>query len=116
MPGASNGRVRSAAPAMNSPFRAAMMAADTGGCQFYSFEADAGLFTESATDIVDRFMDHLNAQPGLGPLSYELNSAVKKDEKRIVLATGSLLLEKGDLPFLLMISPEVRDVDAPEAP
>src|SRR5262245_520975 len=95
---------------MDTSFRAALMSADTGANETYDFQADAGLFQLPADDIVRRFMEHLNStrENGERPFSYELDSAVKKAEKQIVLATGSLLLEKGELPFLLMLSPDPR--------
>jgi hypothetical protein len=94
---------------MDSLFRAAFMSAATGASSTYDFQADSGLFQLPADHIVRRFMDHMNEESDwVRPLSYELNSVVKKPERQVVMATGSLLLEKGDPPFLLMISPEPR--------
>jgi hypothetical protein len=94
---------------MDSSFRAAFISADTGGSATYEFQADSDLFRQTADEIVHRFMeqmkDRLDWEP---PLTYELDSAIKKSEKQVVMATGSLVLEKGELPFLLMISPERR--------
>jgi hypothetical protein len=64
----------------------------------------------SAREIVDTFIKHLNSESTYpSPMSYELNSAVKKKTKKIVLATGSLIVVKGEIPFLLMISPQIRE-------
>jgi hypothetical protein len=94
---------------MDSPFRAAFMSADTGGSATYEFQAESDLFGQTADAIVRRFMEHMNGRlEGESPLNYEIDSAIKKDSRQIVLATGSLLLQKGELPFLLMISPERR--------
>jgi hypothetical protein len=41
-------------------------------------------------------------------MSCQLDSAIVKKDKRIMLATGSLILSRGEIPFLLMISPKIR--------
>jgi hypothetical protein len=90
----------------NAQYQAAMLDAESGGNESYRFEADDQLFSRPADDIVAAFIDHYNVSRNGGKLySYELNSAVKKRDKPVVLATGALMLEKGELPFLLMISP-----------
>ena len=102
---------------MDSPFRAAFMSADTGASATYEFQAEPDLFRKTADAIVRRFMEHMNGHVDWEhPLNYELHSAVKKTDKRVVLATGSLLLQKGELPFLLMISPERRPPAAASEP
>jgi hypothetical protein len=64
----------------------------------------------SARDIVDTFIKHLhNENSYSSPMSYELDSAVKKKAGRIVMATGSLIMARGEIPFLLMISPQARE-------
>jgi hypothetical protein len=90
-------------------YRAAMLDAETGSNETYKFEAAADLFSKPADDIVGSFIEHLNgASREANPLAYELNSAVKKSDKQVVMATGSLIRDKGEIPFLLMISPEAR--------
>lgn len=94
---------------MDASFRATLMSADTGASQVYDFKADAGLFGKPARQIVRAFMDHMNAErEWTCKPSYKLDSATKKSRKQVVMATGSLLLHKGELPFLVMISPEPR--------
>ena len=89
---------------------AALLDAETGGNETYEFEAKADLFQMPACDIVDTFIKHLNNGGSYpSPMSYELNSAVKKENRKIVMATGSLLVAKGEIPFLLMISPQIRE-------
>jgi hypothetical protein len=89
---------------------AALLDAETGGNETYEFEANADLFQMPARDIVDTFIKHLDTESSYpSPMSYELNSAVKKKSRRIVMATGSLLVAKGEIPFLLMISPQIRE-------
>ncbi len=86
-------------------YSAALMDAETGGNEQYLFEADPRLFDMPADSIVEQFIKHLESTGNHpNPLSYELNSAVKKKSDRFVLATGSLMLAKGEIPFLLMIS------------
>jgi hypothetical protein len=91
---------------MTTTYRADVMDADSGGNGSYRFEAASGLFGMPARDIVDTFMrslTHYRETPA--PLTYELDSAIKKPEKQIVMATGSITRERGSIPFLLMISP-----------
>jgi len=89
---------------------AALLDAETGGNETYEFEAKADLFRMPARDIVDTFIKHLNNESSYpSPMSYELDSAVKKKNRRIVMATGSLIVAKGEIPFLLMISPQIRE-------
>lgn len=86
-------------------YSAALMDAETGGNEQYQFEADPRLFDMPADSIVEQFIKHLETTGDHPPpLTYELNSAVKKKSGRFVLATGSLMLAKGEIPFLLMIS------------
>lgn len=91
-------------------YSAALMDAETGGNEQYLFEADPRLFDMPADSIVEQFIKHLESTGNHPhPLSYELNSAVKKKSDRFVLATGSLMLAKGEIPFLLMISSGTPD-------
>jgi hypothetical protein len=92
---------------MGTTFRATLMSADTGASEVYGFTADHALFRRPARQIVRAFMDHMKAERNWVRVpSYKLSSATKKSRKQVVMATGSLLLEKGELPFLVMISPE----------
>jgi hypothetical protein len=94
---------------MDTPFRATLMSADTGASEVYGFRADTDLFRRPAKRIVRTFMDHMKAERHWTHApACKLDSAVKKSGKQVVMATGSLLLEKGELPFLLMISPDSR--------
>ena len=95
---------------MTATYVAAMMDAETGGSQQYEFEAAADLFGKPADDIVGAFVASMSGEDGRPtPLHYELNSAIKKRQKQVVMATGSLIFEHGDIPFLLMISPAKRE-------
>ncbi len=90
-------------------YRAALLDAETGANESYQFEAESDLFRMPADDIIHVFIKYLNSGKYTeSPIGYELNSAVKKSDKLVVMATGSLLIERGEIPFLLMISPDPR--------
>ena len=94
---------------MKKTFRATMMAGDTGASEVYGFKADHGLFRKPARQIVRAFMDYIRTEGGWSHApSYKISSATKKPKKHVVMATGSLVLRRGELPFLVMISPEPR--------
>jgi hypothetical protein len=90
-------------------YRAALLDAESGANESYQFEAESGLFALPADEIIHVFVNYLNAHDySKRQVGYELNSAIKKMDKHIVMATGSLLIGKGEIPFLLMISPDPR--------
>ena len=94
---------------MTTTYLAALMDASTGGNRSYAFEAPADLFRQSAGDIVDKFICSLAGYGDrLAPLFYELDSAVLKQDRQVVMATGSLDVRGGAIPFLVMISPAAR--------
>lgn len=93
----------------STTYCAAWMDAETGGNKTFEFEAKADLFEMPASDIVDIFIKYLEDEKSYSsPISYQLDSAINKKNKEIVLATGSLILGRGEIPFLLMISPQIR--------
>ena len=95
---------------MTATYLAAMMDAETGGSQDYEFEAAPDLFHRPADDIVGAFINSLDGYgDNPAPLAYELNSAIKKPELQVVMATGTLQLDRGEIPFLLMISPADKE-------
>lgn len=99
---------------MTTTYHAAMMDAETGGNQSYHFEAASDLFFQPVRDIVDAFIGSLDRYGGrAAPLSYELDSAVVKLEKQVVMATGSLNIGHDGIPFLVMISPAERKAPPP---
>ena len=90
-------------------YRAALLDAESGANESYQFEAESDLFTLPADEIIHVFVNYLNAHDySKRQVGYELNSAIKKSDKQVVMATGSLLIGKGEIPFLLMISPDPR--------
>ena len=95
---------------MTATYHATMMDAGTGGSNQYSFEAAADLFNRPADDVVGAFIGSLRDEAGRPrPLEYELNSAIKKRQKQVVMASGSLIFSHGEIPFLVMISPAQRN-------
>jgi hypothetical protein len=93
----------------SATYCAAVMDAETGGNETYTFDAEADLLEMPPPEIIDIFIKHLDRE-GIypSPISCQLDFAVKKQDKKVVLATGSLVLTKGEIPFLLMISPRNR--------
>lgn len=93
----------------SATYCAAVMDAETGGNETYAFDAETDLFEMSPPEIIDIFIKHLESK-GLypSPISCQLDFAVNKTDKKVVLATGSLVLTRGEIPFLLMISPRDR--------
>lgn len=86
-------------------YNAALIDAETGGNENYVFDAAPGLFEKPAEEIVGHFIRHLETTDTHPvPIRYALDSAVKKKNNRFVLATGSLMLAKGEILFLLMVS------------
>lgn len=87
-------------------YLANMVDAETGSTNDYRFDASATLFEEPVDEIVEAFFDYLNAHHYTHEdLRYELNSALRNREHQCVTALGSLLLRKGSIPFMVMISP-----------
>ena len=93
----------------STTYIAAMMDAETGGSANYAFEASMDLLDMPASEIIDTFIKHLDSEGTYpSPMSCHLDSAIVKKDKGILLATGSLILGRGDIPFLVMISPQNR--------
>jgi len=91
---------------MTATYQAAMMDAETGGNSTYTFQAASDLFSAPASEIVETFINSLDSYGKCaGPLTYELDSAVVKSDKQVVLASGSLRGSADGTPFVLIISP-----------
>ncbi len=86
-------------------FAARMLDAETGGEGQYEFEGPNDLFKKPADEIVAAFFDHVERDVLKHNTDWELNSAMKNRERRIVTAMGSLILaaDEPPLPFLLLI-------------
>jgi hypothetical protein len=86
---------------------AVVMGPVSGSDSKYDFEVDDGFFNKPADEIVEAFMSHIHREGVIkNEIGYELNSAFKNKEKRVVTAIGSLHLNGDDLPFTVMISVE----------
>ena len=84
---------------------AVVMGPVSGADGQYEFDADDGLFGKPADEIVEAFMHHIHSQGMIKhAFHYELNSAFKNKEKRVVTAIGQLHLNGDELPFTVMIS------------
>lgn len=91
-------------------FIASMMDAETGGNASYSFEAPVDLLDLPTPEVIATFIKNLsNVKEYSSLLTFHIEHSVKKHEKKVLLATGSLVLSNGEIPFLLMISPKNRD-------
>lgn len=84
---------------------AVVMGPVSGSDTHYEFDVEADFFDKPADEIVEAFMAHIH-EAGIirHEFHYELNSAFKNKEKRVVTAIGNLQLEGDDLPFTAMIS------------
>ena len=73
----------------------------------YEFDAEDNIFDLPADEVVEALMRHIDQRKILRePVRYELNSANRYPEKRLVCAMGSFLLKDGArLPFITMIGP-----------
>lgn len=85
--------------------RAVIMDAHSGAENTYRFTAPADILSHPADEIVERFMDHMNEiHYTHNPIRWELNSAMKNRDAKVVTALGHLLFEHGDIPFMAMIA------------
>lgn len=87
-------------------YTARMMDAKTGGEGYYEFDSTQDLFKKPADEIVAAFFDHIEKDILKHASDWEMNSALKNRERRVVTAMGSLILDANEppLPFLLMIA------------
>lgn len=83
---------------------AVMMDADRGTEARYDFDLEKEVFDHPAHEVINAFFDYLKAHheaPEHG--QWELNSAIRNKEKRLVTSMGHLILPHGEIPFMLMI-------------
>lgn len=86
---------------------ARIMDAESGAENAYRFDGPDDLFDRTPMRIVRTFFETIEQSMfHRHHVDYEINTAIKKPEHRLVLVTGSYHLASGDdLPFLMMISP-----------
>jgi hypothetical protein len=93
---------------MARTYRAVMLDAETGGEGRYTFSYPGDLMHETADEVIHQFFNHVDKAIFTHHVDYEINSAFKNKDRRIVTGLGSLIVEHSgkseDLPFLLMIS------------
>ena len=87
-------------------YTAVLMHGNRGGEGTHTFEGDADLMSRSPVRILRVFMAALEGKAGLGHIDYEVNAAMKNEDKNVVTALGNLILHGDDTqPFVCMISP-----------
>ncbi len=85
--------------------KAVVLGPKSGGDRWYDYELDRDPGGTPADEIVEGFMQHLSDLGELPDASaYELNSAIKNPGSHVVMAIGSLILSKEEMPFVSMIS------------
>ncbi|MCG8356794.1 MAG: hypothetical protein MI920_14585 [Kiloniellales bacterium] len=89
----------------NYAMKAVVLGPRSGGDRWYDYEFDRDPEQTPADELVESFMQHLHDEKELpAAYAYELNSAIKNPNKRVVMAIGSLHLQNEDMPFVSMIS------------
>jgi len=90
-------------------YQAQMIDAADGPDATYEFEADESLFERPRSELIARFMEYVDhVELPKEDVAYEIYSAFKNRELKVVTAIGALLLAHGDIPFMVMISPKAR--------
>jgi hypothetical protein len=88
-------------------YQAQMIDAADGPDATYEFEADEALFERPRGELIAAFMDHVDhVELPKEDIGYEIYSAFKNRDLKVVTATGALLLAHGEIPFMVMISPK----------
>ena len=73
----------------------------------YVFEGPDDLFTKSPIKVIKAFMEHVDhVELPEEHVGYELYSSLKNDQQMVVTGLGNLLLDRGQIPFMVMISPK----------
>lgn len=87
-------------------YYARMLAADGDAEESYDFEGPENLMDLTVDEIVGEFFKRIEEQVLKHHLDWEINSAMKNRDRRVVTALGSLVPHRNDppIPFLLMIS------------
>lgn len=91
----------------NITYVAQMMDAADGPDASYEFEADENIFERPRMELIAKFMEHVDhVELPKEDVGYEIYSAFKNKELKVVTAMGALRLAHGDIPFMVMISPK----------
>ena len=83
---------------------ATVVGAVSGADRVVTFSMDRNPANTPADEIVEAFISKLYADGDLpSPESYELNSAIRNKDKRVVMVIGHLRGPHDETPFLTMI-------------
>jgi len=91
----------------NITYVAQMIDAADGPDATYEFEADETLFERPRAELIATFMEYVNhIQLPKEDVGYEIYSAFKNRDLKVVTAMGALRVPNGEIPFMVMISPK----------
>jgi hypothetical protein len=91
-------------------YTAQMLDAADGPDATYEFQADESLFDRPRMELIAKFMEHVDhVELPKEDIGYEIYSAFKNRELKVVTAMGALRLHHGEIPFMVMISPKKAD-------
>jgi len=88
-------------------YLAQMIDAADGPDATYEFQADESLFDRPRMELIAKFMEHVDhVELPREDVGYEIFSAFKNRDLKVITATGALRLPHGEIPFMVMISPK----------
>ncbi|WP_041793789.1 hypothetical protein [Pararhodospirillum photometricum] len=90
---------------MTTTYTAVMFDAATGAQNTYTFSTETDLMEASRIRLVEAFMDYVDhVQLPKEGIRYDVQTALKNHALGVVTATGVLKVQRGDIPFMVMIS------------
>jgi hypothetical protein len=90
---------------MTAMYYGRMLDAVTGGEGKYEFEGPSDLMQRTADEIVSRFFETIEDEMPGQPIDWEINHVFKNSDRRMVVATGSLIHKQEEpSPYLLLIA------------
>jgi len=88
-------------------YLAQMIDAADGPDATYEFQAEESLFDRPRMELIAKFMEHVDhVELPREDVGYEIFSAFKNRDLKVITATGALRLSHGEIPFMVMISPK----------
>lgn len=73
----------------------------------YVFDGPDDLFEHSPLTVIKAFMEYVDhVELPAEHVGYELYATLKNPGKTVVTGLGTLLLDHGQIPFMVMISPK----------
>ncbi len=86
-------------------YQAVMFDVHTGAQATYQFEAEDDLFDRPRRELIEAFMDYVDhVELPKEDVGYDIQTALKDREHKVVTAVGYLRLAHGEIPFMAMIS------------